>query len=153
MLGALIVPASPSVTIARIKSQMSKINSTLPSYARVIDDMLIILPHDVQLPKTSKGSIVRPRALLQLSDLIEGAYLRVEAGDATALELDVKSDVDVENYVRQHVTEVVQTQTRRSTHRAVRDEDDLFNLGLSSLHATQIRNALQKVSYTAIHRF
>ena len=78
-LGVLVVPA-PSTDEKVVKAKIREVNADSVSYAHILDALVIILPTDVVLPKTSKGSVVRPRALVQYASAIEAAYAHLDAG-------------------------------------------------------------------------
>ena len=143
MLGVLVVPASSSMPKEQLVRCVQEVNASSPSYATILDDMIICLPHDARLPKTSKGTIIRPQIIKQLAHIIEDAYRRFELG-VEASHGEIVSDDDVKKYVRQLVLEVLQDLAKGNRCSNFEEDDDLFALGLTSLHAIQIRGSLQK---------
>ena len=43
-----------------IQARVREVNSNNPSYAHIPRALVVILPPDAEVPKTSKGSVVRP---------------------------------------------------------------------------------------------
>ncbi|PSS31017.1 hypothetical protein PHLCEN_2v2430 [Hermanssonia centrifuga] len=137
-LGVLVLPSttSPTAGPGMILSCVAQLNQTTPPYAHILPALVVVLPlsHGASLPRTSKGSLVRPRALVQYAEAIDGAYRRFEEGGGG------EEAGDVRGYVRRVVMEAV----RQKQAVVVGDDEDLFELGVDSLQAMAIRNALQK---------
>jgi long-subunit acyl-CoA synthetase (AMP-forming) len=157
-LGALIVPASESVAASDILNRVHAVNEHSPSYARILDELVIVLSTEQarQIPKTSKGSVIRPRALTAFDEVIADAYKQLETGYGVfrdqadhTLESSVETESDVASYVRRVVCESLQQRHRACANENEKedcgDEDDLFNAGIDSVQAVWIRSALQKV--------
>lgn len=155
-LGVLIVSASPSTPRSDVLKRVHLVNDSSPSYARIPDQLVLVLDTvaAAKIPKTSKGSVVRPKALHVFAELIDQAYGRLETGNI-GLEDEFESDVngvdaeaaDVNAYVRNCVSKALQ-QRRGSTGYGLtklRDEDDFFNAGVDSVQAVLIRSSLQKL--------
>ena len=147
MLGVLIIPASPSVITSQVLAAVRSVNESLAGYAQIIDDMVVILPHDADVPRTSKGSILRPRAMTLFANLMDKTYKNFENGEAKE---QLQSDDDVRGFIRQLVSDAVRLQSQEEAGIAMFDDEDLFNLGVNSLQAAYIRGMLQKVSGVAI---
>lgn len=145
MLGVLVVPAYATTPQDELLLRVHEVNASGATYASIIDDMVIYLPYDAKLPKTSKGSIIRPQALKMYAETIEDAYRQFEQGSTRAACDSVIIDGDITSYVRQLVSDAVQTRANGGRLAKFDDDDDLFALGLTSLHAVQIRGCLQKV--------
>ncbi|KAJ3555377.1 hypothetical protein NM688_g2610 [Phlebia brevispora] len=140
-LGTLIVPAS-SAAIKHIKACVLYVNQCGASYARIPDELVIILPPDSPLPKTSKGSVVRPKALIQYATTIEEAYERLEKGDAG--DMQFVTNTEIRQYVRRLIQDAVISQ--RGLHTTeIEDDADFFALGIDSIQAITIRSSLQKL--------
>lgn len=133
LLGVLVLPASLSTPIGNIKQCICDVNASSPSFAKIIEEMIIMLPHNADLPKTSKGSIIRPRALKQFTSTIMEAYRRLEDGCNVDADATVLSDEGLRAYIRRLILESNESVTRLTFG----DDDDLFNLGVTSLHAIQ----------------
>ncbi|KAI0083934.1 acetyl-CoA synthetase-like protein [Irpex rosettiformis] len=145
MLGVLVVPASLSTPKERLIQRIHEVNASSASYATIIDDMIICLPYGAKLPKTSKGLIIRQQALKQFTDLIENAYRCLEQGDSEVIYSNLVSDEDVRNYVRAMVSDASKKHANGAGSSDFGDDADFFALGLTSLHAVQIRGSLQKI--------
>ena len=146
MLGVLVVPASSSTPKEQLVRHIQEVNASRSSYATILDDMVICLPHDAMLPKTSKGTIIRPQVLTQYTDIIEDAYRRFELGSEAGCG-EIVSDDDVKKYVRQLVLKALKDLANGNRCSNFEEDDDLFALGLTSLHAIQIRGSLQKACF------
>lgn len=144
MLGVLVVPASSSTSLETIVQRIHEVNVCSAPYATIVDDMIVRLPHDAELPKTSKGSVIRPRTLKQYASVIDEAYRRFEEGTVDGRPNEIMTNEGLKDYVRRLVFDALAlVPAGESTN--INDDDDLFALGLTSLHAVQIRGALQKV--------
>lgn len=90
------------------------------------------------LEKSSKGTLLRGVAEKRFEANIEKAYGDGDDSHASNLEFD---DSEVLLTVRNIVEDVMQGS------RMLNDTDDFYQHGVDSVKATQIRNAIQKVSY------
>jgi hypothetical protein len=143
MIGVLVVPASSSIPLETITQRVHEVNACGASYATIIDDLIVRLSHDAELPKTSKGSIIRPRALKQYANVIDEAYQRFDEGTVDDKLGGTATYEGLKACVRRLVLDALSL-VPDSGSTNVDDDDDLFSLGLTSLHAAQIRGSLQK---------
>jgi thioester reductase-like protein len=140
-LGALIVP-SPSVhdlssdqIVDQIWPVIEEANRTAEAYARLSRDMIRVLPHDCQFPRTDKGSIIRQAFYKVFAADIENAYDQTAAVDA---DLKALSIPELEAFVRDTLVKVLPD---------AKDLDrmaDFFSMGLDSLQSIQVRTAILK---------
>ncbi|KAF7794267.1 hypothetical protein EIP86_005400 [Pleurotus ostreatoroseus] len=142
-LGVLIVPASSETKEDAVRAYMRDVNANSASYAQIPDALVVVLPSDSSLPKTSKGSIVRPRALVQYASVVEEAYRRFEQGarddDSPAVE-----DVDVKDYIRRVIRDALWSRNSAKITE-IDDDADLFALGVDSVQAIGVRSKLNKL--------
>ncbi|KAF1848173.1 male sterility protein [Cucurbitaria berberidis CBS 394.84] len=140
-LGILVVP-SPAVRdlsedeiIDQIWPVIDEANKVAEAYARILRDMIHILPHDCQFPRTDKGSVIRQAFYKQFTTEIEGAYDRAAtaSGDLQAMSLD-----DLEVFVRKTLTKSLPEASD------IDKTADLFSLGLDSLQSILIRTEILK---------
>ncbi|KAH7135334.1 male sterility protein [Dendryphion nanum] len=140
-LGVLIVP-SPAVSgfsrdaiIDYIYPTIADANQAAEAYARISRDMITILPHDCQFPRTDKGSIIRQAFYKQFAKEIEEAYdsSATSQSDLRALSLE-----ELENFTRETITKCIP-----EAKDAAKDTD-FFSLGLDSLQSIQMRTEILK---------
>lgn len=152
-LGVLVVPTSSDTSPDDIRARLHKANSNNPSYAQIPDLLLVILPPGADLPKTSKGSVVRPRALVQYKQIIDEAYDRLEMGREDAVapngesgsSMHLKTVDEVQHFVRGVILDSLR-KSNKPCKGWLGDDDDLFDLGVDSLQAMTVRSTLQKAS-------
>ncbi|KAI0343014.1 acetyl-CoA synthetase-like protein [Trametopsis cervina] len=144
MLGVLVIPSSSMIDRDQIAECVHELNQASAPYATIFDEMIVVLPYDTDLPKTSKGSVIRPQALKKYADIIENTYRRFEEGTSVLPE-GPTSDEDMQDLVRRLVSEIMKPTLRGPVVPNFRNDDDLFNLGLTSLQALSIRGSLQKL--------
>ena len=157
VLGVAVVPASDFVTTEDVLARVHHVNSDSASYAQILDELVIILSPEraAQIPKTSKGSVIRPRALTIFADIIDDAYKRLETGpnstDACGGRVpDVlgETEEDIKSYIRTIVSQALYRRPPRGIANGteeIDDHDDLFNAGVDSVQAAWIRSSLQQV--------
>ncbi|KIP01884.1 hypothetical protein PHLGIDRAFT_16917 [Phlebiopsis gigantea 11061_1 CR5-6] len=158
-LGVLILPASATVTKDDILERVHLVNASQSSYAHLLDDLVIVLPLDAgpTIPKTSKGSVTRPKALGIFAETINEAYKRLDNGivGTHAIHEDVIShptDDQIRAYLRSAVADVLQVAHGSgkgiAPSQSVDDNEDLFNAGIDSVRAVLVRSRLQKLVAT-----
>jgi len=140
-LGALIVP-SPSVhdlsseqIVHQVWPVIEEANRTVEAYARLSRDMIRVLPHDCQFPRTDKGSIIRQASYKAFATDIENAYDQAAIAGA---DLKALSIPELEDFIRETLVKVLPD---------ARDADrtaDFFSMGLDSLQSIQVRTAILK---------
>lgn len=117
----------------------------MPTYANVLDELVVVLSPDADLPKTSKGSVVRPRALKQYASVIEDAYRRLEEGiPGSVSEEALENENQVKRHVKNAVVQVMEHHPKTSNKLPLADDADLFNAGVDSLQASAIQRVVQK---------
>ncbi|KZT25172.1 acetyl-CoA synthetase-like protein, partial [Neolentinus lepideus HHB14362 ss-1] len=139
-LGVLVLPAGVTATRESVLDVVHAVNSRNPSYAHIMDEMVIVLPPDSVFPRASKGTLLRPLAYQQYAETIERAYHTLEAGDASASNLLLLSGQDLVAYVRDATRLAVPEEISLWT-----DDDDLFVLGVTSVKAIELRSKLQQL--------
>jgi carbohydrate kinase (thermoresistant glucokinase family) len=140
-LGALIVP-SPSVQglnhvqiVDQIWPVIEDANQTAEAYARLSRDMICILPHDSDFPRTDKGSVIRQAFYKQYATHIENSYdqAATAAGDLKALTIP-KLEIVLRDILANILPEA----------RDMARTDDICSIGLDSLQSIQVRTAILK---------
>ncbi|KAH4481509.1 hypothetical protein HBH89_248220 [Parastagonospora nodorum] len=131
-LGALIVPSplvhelSSDQVFDQIWPVIEEANRTAKTYARLSRDIIRVLPHDCQFPRTDKGSIIRQAFYKAFTADIENAYDQTASVDA---DLNALSIPELEAFVRDTLVKVLPD---------AKDPDwtaDFFSMRLDSLQS------------------
>jgi carbohydrate kinase (thermoresistant glucokinase family) len=140
-LGALVVP-SPSVRgmsqaqiVDSIWPVIEEANYTAEAYARLSRDMVRILPHGCDFPRTDKGSVIRQAFYKQFATDIEASY-----------DLVATANGDLKTFTIPELEAFVHDTIARSLPEA-KDIDrttDFFSVGLDSLQSIQVRTTILK---------
>lgn len=118
--------------LSAIRPAVEKLNRDSQDHARVPDDMLVPLPHQEPLEKSSKGTLIRRVAEARFGDIINRAY-----SDQDSIQsIDVSDDL-----LPQHLKQLIQTITSQSTD--LTDDMDLFAYGVDSIACMQLRSRLR----------
>ena len=136
--GVLIFRASDHLSteefLDAIWPSIEDANSRAESFSQITKDMVAILPSNVEYPKTDKGSIIRAQVNERFADYINEMYNSLEGDQEGDLELDLAG---IESFLKDTYKDVVGT-TLESL------DIDLFNAGVDSLKAIQMRRTIQK---------
>ena len=138
-LGVLIVP-SP-VTAGKSQTEVRELIWPIIEAAQESDDafaklskgMVVILPHDIDYPRTDKGSIIRQAFYKEFAEEISAAYDLSNSNNENAKEM---SEGELRDYLSGLVANAV-PQAADFDH-----DTDFFSLGLDSLQAIQIRSSI-----------
>lgn len=109
-------------------------NSRAEAFSQISKTMIAILPANVEYPKTDKGSIIRAQVNEKFADYIDEMYHRLEGDQEGDLQLDLAG---IESFLKDTYEDVVGT-TLESL------DTDLFNAGVDSLKAIQMRRTIQR---------
>ncbi|PVH97861.1 NRPS-like enzyme [Periconia macrospinosa] len=138
-LGVLIVPASPDASrhevIEEVFSVIDELNHTNEAYARISRDMIKVLPHDCDFPRTDKGSIIRQAFYGKFRDVIDESY---DQAAISSGELQTLSISELQAFIRGLLI------TLRPDAGDVSADDDFFSLGVDSLQSLQMRTEILK---------
>ncbi len=115
-----------------IKPAVEKLNRDSQDHARITYDMLIPLPHQEPLEKSSKGTLIRRVAEARFEDIINRAYEEQDSTQPT----DVL-DEDLPQYLKS----LIQSITSQSAD--LTDDMDLFTYGVDSIACMQLRTRLR----------
>ena len=113
--------------LEQIKPAVEKLNRDSQDHARIPYDMLIPLPHQEPLEKSSKGTLIRRVAEARFEDIINRSYEEQESNQ--------KVDVSDEE-LPQHLKGLVQSITSQSAD--LTDDVDLFSYGVDSIACMQL---------------
>jgi thioester reductase-like protein len=118
--------------LEKIKPAVEKLNRDSQDHARIPYDMLIPLPHQEPLEKSSKGTLIRRVAEARFEDIINRSYEEQESNQSV--------DVSDEE-LPQHLKGLVQSITSQSAD--LTDDMDLFSYGVDSIACMQLRTRLR----------
>ncbi|KAM0543264.1 hypothetical protein ACHAPJ_012410 [Fusarium lateritium] len=140
--GIAVIPskATSSKTEEGLKSLLWQIinqsQESLPMYARLVKDMVLLLPGDSVVPRTDKGTIIRGKFLKAFEQEIEGIYDQQD----TAVETRAYSEEKLREFLSVQLAGVLGfTPTTDLNH-----DQDFSTLGLDSLRAMQLRSVILK---------
>ncbi|KAI3391735.1 hypothetical protein diail_6851 [Diaporthe ilicicola] len=163
-LGLVVIKSHSSATLPHeefvkaIGPSIDLGNSRVPAYARIARDMIIVKEAGTPFPATDKGTVIRSAFLKEMNEDIERLY----AGrSATKLKNTCTGVPMTHDEVLAIISEIVKDELRsRNAHgtstleRGAVDETkswddlsidaDLFNLGVDSLQASNIRSRIQR---------
>lgn len=136
-LGVLIVPSpaaalnkSPAAILDLVWPVVESAQESNDAFAKLSKEMVVILPYDVDYPRTDKGSLIRQAFYRVFAKEIELAY---EISSSTNENAREYSESELRDFLREMVTKSLPQGTNFT------DETDFFSLGLDSLQSIQIR--------------
>ncbi|KAF9692411.1 hypothetical protein EKO04_009478 [Ascochyta lentis] len=115
-----------------IKPAIERLNRDSQDHARIPSDMLIPLPHQERLEKSSKGTLIRRVAEARFEEVINHAYDEQIS--------DQSSDISDED-LPEHLKGLVQSITSQSAD--LTEDMDLFSYGVDSIACMQLRTRLR----------
>ena len=135
--GVLVLAAGPVDDIKQFKTDIDpvlrKANESAESHAQITSDMVCVLDHETILPRTDKGTVLRPAMYRRFKEQIELMYEKGQtASGKKAYELD-----ELKTVLRNMVLSV-----RSDLSESLQSDSDLFALGLDSLQSVKVRNSI-----------
>lgn len=115
-----------------IKPAVEKLNCDSQDHARIPHHMLIPLPHQEPLEKSSKGTLIRRVAEARFEDVINHAYDEQDSNES----VNVSDDE-----LPQHLKGLIQSITSQSAD--LTNDMDLFSYGVDSIACMQLRTRLR----------
>ncbi|KZM23113.1 uncharacterized protein EKO05_0008302 [Ascochyta rabiei] len=115
-----------------VKPAIERINRDSQDHARIPSDMLIPLPHQDPLEKSSKGTLIRRVAEARFEEVINRAYDEQVS--------DESSDIS-DGQLPQHLKGLIQSITSQSID--LTEDMDLFSYGVDSIACMQLRTRLR----------
>lgn len=110
-------------------------NRNSPTYAQVIQDMIMDLPASTAYPQTDKGTLIRQAFYKEFAKEIEALYQRLEANARGTLVVN-------ENELRVYLRKQILRLSPEVDDLDLRDDTDLFSLGLDSLQSSVLRGKI-----------
>lgn len=146
-LGVLVVPSpaaaldkSPAEILDLVWPVVEAAQESNDAFAKLSREMVVILPYDVDYPRTDKGSLIRQAFYRVFAKEIELAY---EISSSTNENAQEYSESELRDFLRGLVTKALPQGTSYT------DETDFFSLGLDSLQSIQIRAEILRSVKTA----
>jgi thioester reductase-like protein len=135
-IAVLIVTKSgfePHQILLSAQPVIDEVNLASPMQSRLVPDLIKFLPADTVIPKTAKGSIRRMAADEHFKTVIEDMYRLYEVGGTAGVTLiSHEQTVQILKSIFSVIFPMALSQP----------EVDLFTLGLDSLTAIRVRNAI-----------
>ncbi|KZV90688.1 acetyl-CoA synthetase-like protein [Exidia glandulosa HHB12029] len=120
-------------------------NDTVPTYARVPTDLIVVIPPGTSIPISPKGIVPRQIAVKTFASQIDDAYNSI----ASLRSRFATPETWTAESVHSFVADVVSTVICKLVSNRVLDEDaDLFDQGCNSLHCAHICDALAQAVTT-----
>ncbi|KUL86230.1 hypothetical protein ZTR_08387 [Talaromyces verruculosus] len=142
-VGVFLVPAKTSTVksdeelVDLIWPAIDACNEKMPAYARIMKEMIKVLPSTAQYRTTDKGTVIRSAFYRDFADQIEDAY----RDDSVNENLPVIEGPELLAHLRQLLTDVVGGSGDVAD---VKDDTDLFSLGIDSLQSLKLRISIMK---------
>lgn len=142
-VGVFLVPAKTSTVksdkelVDLIWPAIDTCNEKMPAYARVMKDMIKVLPSTAQYRTTDKGTVIRSAFYRDFAEQIEDAY----RDDIINQNLPVIEGVGLLAHLRQLLADVI---VSHSAGTDLKDDTDLFSLGIDSLQSLRLRMSIMK---------
>ncbi|RSH95835.1 hypothetical protein EHS25_000928 [Saitozyma podzolica] len=128
---------SPRDALQKMLALLDQVNACAPSHSRIVPELVKILPKGSAFEHTVKRTLRRRYTVDKYAGEIEAMYGQYDgpAVGAQAVLQSQKEAVDILEEVLDEVFPRVQGQQM---------DADFFDLGMNSLNATRLRNALQR---------
>lgn len=110
-------------------------HATLPAYAKIDREMVLLLPPDTQYRVTDKGTVIRQAFYKQFAAEIDATYEEKASADALVL-----SKPELRDFIRREVAGVMGL----ADSAELADDQDFFGLGMDSLQTTRLRTVFVK---------
>lgn len=140
-VGVFLIPAKKSAVrndkelVDMIWPAIEACNEKMPAYARVMRDMIKVLPSTAQYRTTDKGTVIRSAFYRDFADQIEDAYRDNSINE----NLPVIEGPELLVHLRQLLGDVIAS---NAVGDDVKDDTDLFSLGIDSLQSLKLRKSI-----------
>lgn len=137
---------SPDEIIDEVNKAVNQMNTECPNHSMVLPQMVKILPFNKILPSTDKGTVQRKKAEQMYQDIIDKLYKDFMEGPSKK---QVNNNIDTTTWTTGQTQDFLITCTSEVLHlpksEFIKDLDQsVFDLGLNSLTAIQLRNKLSE---------
>ncbi|KAF8884616.1 acetyl-CoA synthetase-like protein [Infundibulicybe gibba] len=131
-----------------VRDAIKTANKAAPSHSQIVEEMIYLLPLDSekQLPRTPKGNCIRPKVLAEFSQEIDNMYREFE-GDTDSFYGSTGSSAVTLADVEEQVTKICEDVVGKPI---TPPDASLFDFGLDSVTAMQLRNRLAKAFSTKL---
>lgn len=119
--------------IEALCEKVEELNLEAPPFARIKDEMIIIIADGRDWPKSSKGTVLRNAAEEVFALEIRNAYANFDSA-GTGKKMPASDLRNVQNVVRDVIEDIFGV--------PLPDEEDFFTAGLDSIMATEVRRKL-----------
>ncbi|TPX56800.1 hypothetical protein SpCBS45565_g08342 [Spizellomyces sp. 'palustris'] len=142
-----VLKYSPLEVMDHVYQAVEDANELAPQHSRLVKELVEVLPfgHD-DFPRTeSKRNVIRQRAALLLKERENALYERYEKGlSAQGPKQELVAQGDLTDFIVKTAAKIMGRDAKTLTD-AQDQHTSLFELGLDSLGATQLRNELARV--------
>lgn len=121
-----------------IQSALDEANALADSFARISSDMVIVIPQNIDYPKTDKSNIIRAATYRLFEDDIGVKYQDAEKRQVGQSSINLQAPMSIPE-LQGHLKSLFQ-QLPGVTIQGV--DADLFAAGVDSLQAVQVRNSI-----------
>ncbi|TFK50446.1 acetyl-CoA synthetase-like protein [Heliocybe sulcata] len=115
-------------------------NSVVPRHSRLLMNMVLIARADKHFVLSDKGTVRKTETLALYEEEIKASYERTD----TVREMSTAAPYP-RTFSQEHIHDYLRGLVVRIRGEAVSDDQDLFDAGLDSLHALQIRAAVMQI--------
>ncbi|KAK4510129.1 Origin recognition complex subunit 2 [Mucor velutinosus] len=134
----------PEEIIAAVHAAVNKANLECPGHSKIFPQMVKILPFNQTLPTTDKGTVMRKKAESAYQDVVKRLYKEFLEGTSSGTKTNSGYDTSAwtpeqtEDFLVTCASEVLDVPETAFKDRA----RSIFELGLNSLAAIQLRNRI-----------
>ncbi|CAO3642661.1 unnamed protein product [Cunninghamella blakesleeana] len=138
--------SSKEEIVHEVNEAVNKMNMDCPNHSIVLPQMITILPFHQFLPSTDKGTVQRKKAEQMYQDIIDKMYNDFLEGPSKKIK---NNDDDTSHWTKKQTQEFLINCVSQVLHLPIsifkKDLDQsIFDLGLNSLTAIQLRNKLSE---------
>ncbi|KAF2098088.1 acetyl-CoA synthetase-like protein [Rhizodiscina lignyota] len=145
--GILVIPSekgrdtSKEVLLERLKPSIEAANTRTEKFGQIPMEMVEILQHDIDYPRTDKGTMIRAASYKHFAELIEEVYVRFETPEDADAQRKLDS-ADLEAYL-------MDLFTNRVGVAGLSLDKDFFEAGTDSRQAIAARGHIMREIYLA----
>ncbi|CAO1638193.1 unnamed protein product [Sympodiomycopsis kandeliae] len=143
LVGAVIIPSNPTTKVQdlveKLTPELSQINSSLPSHARLTPELLIVADQSLaeSIPRSSKGTLQRGHAYRQLDSLFDDLYQAYEEGT-------VQWYPSKKNPHGESLQEIITAIVSNALGMSISPDLDFYKAGMDSIGAIKIKAGVHR---------